>query len=872
MAMVRDPEDDRTSRRWRWILLAFVGLLPFAAIGLFIATFDAETFKPQIVAAVKQATGRDLVIQGRLHLALSLRPTIAADQISFANAPGGSRAEMVKLERIEARIALLPLLQQQLELDSLALIRPDVLLETDAQGRGNWRFADTPPPTGSGAGRGAQTGGARTAFFVRSIRIDDGTLTWRDARGGGATTVKLKQAEFQMESATAPISVAMDALWNGNAITTSGQVGSLNSLQGQSPAPWPLRLIFSMGEAKLNISGVIAAPAQGKGYQLKLEGSAPALAVLAPFLPGIRLPPLRDVGVTAEVADRGAPMPEVSGLTFRAGRSDLAALAPGLLLARLEIFAPRMDQPVRITAEGTQDGNAVAVLASIGAPGMLLGGGKPAAPLPVDMAISAAGTRITMKGSISDAAALTGVDLAVRATVPDLAVLGRLVGAALPGMKDVTLQTRLLSPPAGLGNGMVLKEFSLSQPSIDAAGELAVTLRPRLAVQGNLVSRRIDVDALTGAGVAPAPAPTPNPGQRAPRNARAGTRVISDDPLPFAVLRSADGDLQWRIEELIRGGEPIRALAFRLGVKDGKLKLDPFSADLPAGRVTGTLNVDAARPDPAVALVLRSPALDIRQVYHAIGRDGEASGAVELDLNLRGQGQSLQAIAATADGHLGMAVVGGAVDNRMLSLGLIGELLRGINQGEVLGQRGTTQVRCLAIRVEAKSGIGDVRALLLDSSTLFLEGSGSVNLRDETLALRMRAQPRLLGLGLTLPLQVSGSFAAPRTALDPGGSAGAVGQTVLGTAGTAAGVAGSGLGGVGGVLGLGGGNVLAPPDACAAQLAIARGGRAGATPAALPAQDGGAAAGQRGQGGQGGQGGGGGNRPRQNPLQRLLPR
>ena len=258
--------------------------------------------------------------------------------------------------------------------------------------------------------------------------------------------------------------------------------------------------------------------------------------------------------------------------------------------------------------------------------------------------------------------------------------------------------------------------------------------------------------------------------------------------------------------------------------------------------------------------ITRVPARDIRQVYHAIGRDGEASGSVELDLNLRGQGQSLQAIAATADGHLGLAVVGAAVDNRVLSLGLLGELLRGVNQGDVLARRGTTQVRCLAIRLDAKSGIGDVRALLLDSSTLLLEGSGSVNLRDEGLALRLRAQPRLLGLGLTLPLHVSGNFAAPRTVLDAGGTAG---------------IAGSGLGAVGGILGLGGGagggNTAAQPDACATQLTIARGGRVGTTPAALPGQDGGSAGGQRGPGGEPG-GNQGGNRPRQNPLQRLLPR
>ena len=862
MAMVRDLEDDRISRRWRWILLIFVGLLPFVAIGMFIASFDAEYFKPQIVAAVKQATGRDLVIHGRLHLTFSFRPTIAADRVSFANAPGGSRAEMATLERIEARIALLPLLQHQLEIDTLALVRPDVLLETDAQGRGNWRFSDaTAPAPGGGAGRGAQAGGARNNFSVKSVRIDDGTLTWRDGRTGTASTIKLKQAEFTMESAAAPISVAMEAIWNGTRITTSGQVGSLNILQGQSAAAFPLRLILDSLDAKLSISGTIAAPLQGKGYQLKLEGNAPALAALAPLLPGVRLPPLRDVSFAVELADRGGAAPDVSALVVRAGPSDLAALAPGLQITRLEIAVPKLDQPARIAMEGNQDGTAVALLASIGAPGLLLGGGKPAAPVPVDMALSAAGARITVKGSMGDPAALAGVDVALRATVPDLAALGRLAGLGLPAWKDVTLQARLLSPQGGLGNGVVLKELALASAAMDAAGELAVGLRPRLAVQGNLTSRRIDLDALGGGGASAAAVP----GQRGQANARGPRRVIPDDALPFAVLRSADGDVQWRIDELVRGGESTRNISFRAGLKDGKLKLEPFAAEPPAGKVTGSLNVDASRPEPAVALVLRAPALDIAKLYHAIGRDGEATnGTVELDVNLRGQGQSLQAIAATAEGHLGMAVVGGAVDNRVLSLGLFGDLLRGINQGDVLARRGTTQVRCFALRVDAKGGMGDVRALLLDSSTLFLEGSGGMNLRDETLALRMRAQPRLLGLGIALPVRVGGSFAAPRVALDPmsgvGGGAGAVGQTAQGTAETAAGGGGSGVGAVTGALGLAnGGNAAALPDACAAQLAIARGGRTGTVPAALAAPESGQPRGQ-------------GNRGRPNVLQRLLPR
>ncbi len=468
------------------------------------------------------------------------------------------------------------------------------------------------------------------------------------------------------------------------------------------------------------------------------------------------------------------------------------------------------------------------------------------------MALSAAGARISLKGGIGDPAALAGVDVSLTAHIPDLAALGRQARIDLPALNDLNLQARLLSPPGGLTSGVVLKDLTFTQPAIDLAGDLTLGLAPRLRVQANLSARRIDADALGNAFGPPAPRP---PAGQAPatRAQRAARQTIPDDPLPFALLRMADADLQLRVTELIRNSETIRNIAFRLAVQDGRLKLAPFTAEPPAGRITATLDIDATLPDPAVALRAQAPALDIRQLYHALGRDGEASGAVELDVDLRGQGNSAHALAATADGHFSLAAVNGAIDNRMLSLGLLGDVLRGVNQGELLAKRGTTQVRCFALRMETKAGQGEMRALLLESSTLSLTGGGTVHLGDETLALRLRAQPRLLGIGLVLPLRVAGNFAAPRTSLDSSGSAGAAGQTVQSTAETTADTVGAGVGAVGGALGLGNTNPLAAPDACATQLAIARGGKAGALPAGETSPN-------------------RPNRPRPNPLQRLLPR
>ena len=53
---------------------------------------------------VKAATGRDLIISGDIDLEVSLNPALTVEGVSFANAPSGSRPQMVTIGRLEARI------------------------------------------------------------------------------------------------------------------------------------------------------------------------------------------------------------------------------------------------------------------------------------------------------------------------------------------------------------------------------------------------------------------------------------------------------------------------------------------------------------------------------------------------------------------------------------------------------------------------------------------------------------------------------------------------------------------------------------------------------------------------------------------------
>jgi len=69
-----------------------------------------ETYKSEILAQVKQATGRDAKIDGDFKLSILPKVEFVAGKVSFANAPGGKASQMVTLDRLTVQVALFPLI------------------------------------------------------------------------------------------------------------------------------------------------------------------------------------------------------------------------------------------------------------------------------------------------------------------------------------------------------------------------------------------------------------------------------------------------------------------------------------------------------------------------------------------------------------------------------------------------------------------------------------------------------------------------------------------------------------------------------------------------------------------------------------------
>ena len=268
------------------VVVLFVALI---ATGVAILmSIDFNQYKGQIADAVKAATGRELTINGNFKLGLSLTPSVAVDDVSFANAPGGSRPNMLTLKHLAVQMELIPLLSRQIKVDSLVLNGADILLETDSKGQGNWVFG-TQGAAGATATATAPATPAGTMPLpqVSTIQIRDSLVTYRDGVTGASHSFKVDKLDATTGNGV--INIAMSAVLGKTPLSVTGNVGAPELLSGS--VPYPLDLSVTSGNTTASVKGEVAQITKMQGINLQMSAKGNSLSDLN-GLAGISLPPL----------------------------------------------------------------------------------------------------------------------------------------------------------------------------------------------------------------------------------------------------------------------------------------------------------------------------------------------------------------------------------------------------------------------------------------------------------------------------------------------------------------------------------------------------------------------------------------------------
>lgn len=153
------------------ILLIVVGLLAVWAL------VNPNDYKGRIAAAVKESTGRELILKGDIKLSVFPWVALELGPASLGNPPGFGAEPFLAFKRAAMRISLWRLLSKRMDIQRVEIDGLDLILLKDARGTGNWEnFGQKPRRT---ANPTEQTEVGEPAPELAGIRVTNGRVSYQ---------------------------------------------------------------------------------------------------------------------------------------------------------------------------------------------------------------------------------------------------------------------------------------------------------------------------------------------------------------------------------------------------------------------------------------------------------------------------------------------------------------------------------------------------------------------------------------------------------------------------------------------------------------------------------------------------------------------
>ncbi|HTW25660.1 MAG TPA: AsmA family protein [Acetobacteraceae bacterium] len=394
--------------------------------------------------------------------------------------------------------------------------------------------------------------------------------------------------------------------------------------------------------------------------------------------------------------------------------------------------------------------------------GALLSLRDAAHPYPVDLRLQNGATRVSLTGTVRNPLAFAGTDLKLSLAGADMAQLYPLTGIPIPQTPAYRISGRLDYDRAS--QHIRFTDFAGVVGNSDLEGTIAVDPgRARPDVTADLHSRRVDLADLGGFIGS-------QPGRRNERNAtpaerravaraEANPRLLPTTPINLPKLKSADMHIRYRGARIEGRSVPLDNLAVVADIVDGAIRLHPLSFGIGRGAITG--NIDLT---PVDKLIHAKADIDFRRVdlsrimaaTHAFQGAGTIGGSAAIDT----RGNSLASMLGNGNGNARIYLVGGG-DLSALLVDLSGFEF-GNALFSALGVPRKTQIQCFIGDWLLRDGVLETRALVLDTGEAIVDGSGTVDLKDERLDYRIRTRAKHFTIGsLPAPIGITGTFKHP---------------------------------------------------------------------------------------------------------------
>ena len=327
-----------------WSLAVVIGLI--VVLTALVMWVDPNVYRAQLAQGASVAFGRQVHFEGPIALEPSLRPRVVIENLKISNPGWASRPYLAKVEQVEVRVELLPLLWGEVNAVSVAFKGIDLLLEKGPKGTDNFTFgkpgrasvlpdieqfsleraliaqrtpgkqtrrlhldkvhvANAPgEPTvikADARGMGSEVavsmrvapgaggeGGLDLAALLQRARLDfkvtasEGGLRYSDYLVGRTATIEISEIEGRARPG-GRLAVTGKATLNQAPITLSVEVDPLSELAQHPEGPWNIGLEVLGSVTRFTAQGRVGQPLKFRGFDVDYELAGTDIDALLPL-------------------------------------------------------------------------------------------------------------------------------------------------------------------------------------------------------------------------------------------------------------------------------------------------------------------------------------------------------------------------------------------------------------------------------------------------------------------------------------------------------------------------------------------------------------------------------------------------------------
>ena len=386
-------------------------------------------------------------------------------------------------------------------------------------------------------------------------------------------------------------------------------------------------------------------------------------------------------------------------------------------------------------------------------------------PFPIKGDIKIGNTAAKIDGTITGVIGFKGLDIKFeQLSGKSMEELYWIVGLAFPETSPYRLTGRLIRT-----DGMWRFESIAGKVGeSDLAGNLQVDVgdgkqKRRPFMHGDLTAKVLNFADLG-----------PLVGTKQPKE----SGVLPDMPFEAQRWESVDADVRIRAGTIKRPDQlPLDKLATRIRMRDKVLSLDPLDFGIAGGRLAGTIRLDGNQEPIQGDVRMRVQNLQLAKLFPTVkqaqGSIGDLNGLIELS----GRGDSVAKLLGTSNGKIGVYMDEGKISQFLMEL--IALDLWDAVRVKLRGDK-EIDIRCAIADFGVQKGIAQANAFVFDTTVVNVGGSGTINLANEQMDLKLKPQPKDKSIGsLRTPLHIKGTFGQPDVGPDMGKLAAKSAGTIL---------------------------------------------------------------------------------------------